>query len=191
MPFPLIPVALGAASFLGGMLGNRGKTATQTTTQTLDPKFGPLQSMLMEQVMGRLRDGGLPKGIETAGIGNINRTFDLIGQRTGNDLTARGLGSSPVAGAVEGNLQNARGGEIAQFQNSLPQLARQNQFQDLMMAQGLLGQGRGSTQTQTDPGNPLGGAFSNLASMLGLLIGQGKLGGAKLPGVPVNVGGLG
>jgi hypothetical protein len=180
------------ASGVAGFFGNKKKTTTQTSTPSLDPKFGPLQSMLMEQTMGRLRDGGMPKGYETGQIGEINNTFDLIGQRQGNDLTARGLGSSPVAGIVDANREQARGGEIVRMQRQIPQMARDNQLQDLMMSMGLLGQGRGNTTTQTDPGNPMGGAFSNFASMLGLLMGQGQLGnGMKLPGQPVNVNGLG
>jgi hypothetical protein len=193
MPLPLLPIAGLAASALGGFFGNRGKKTTQTSTPTLDPKFGPLQSLLMEQTMGRLRDGGIPKGYETGQIGEINNTFDLIGQKQGNDLTARGLGASPIAGLVGANREQARGGEIVQMQRQIPQMARQNQLQDMMAAMGLLGQGRGNTSTQTDPGNPLGGALGNFASMLGMLMGQGAFGGGggKLPGMPVNINGLG
>lgn len=177
MPFPLLPVAALGASALGGFFGNRKKTTTQTSAPTLDPKFGPLQSLLMEQTMGRLREGGIPKGYETGQIGEINNTFDLIGKSQANNLTARGLGTSPIAGNVDANRELARGGEIVQMQRQIPQMARNNQLQDMMAAMGLLGQGRGQTSTSTDPGNPMGGAFSNFASMLGLLMGRGQLGG--------------
>jgi hypothetical protein len=192
MPLPLLPLAGLAASALGGFFGNKSKTTTSTNKPTLDPKFGPLQSLLLEQTMGRLKDGGMPKGYETGQIGEINNTFDLIGQKQGNDLTARGLGSSPIAGNVDANRELQRGGSIVQMQRQIPQMARDNQLQDLLMSMNLLGQGRGSTSTSTDPGNPMGGAFGNFASMLGLLMGRGQLGGgAKLPGMPVNINGLG
>jgi hypothetical protein len=198
MPIPAALIAgakfgLPILSGIAGFFGNKKKTSTSTSAPTLDPKFGPLQSLLLEQTMGRLKDGGVPKGYETGQISEINNTFDLIGQGQANNLTARGLGSSPIAGAVDGNRELARGSEIVQMQRGIPQMARNNQLQDLMAAMGLLGQGRGSTQTSTDPGNPMGGAFGNFASMLGLLMGQGAFGGggSKLPGLPVNINGLG
>jgi len=183
---PLVLPLLGfGASALSGLFGGRGKT--QTTTSTLDPTLGPLQSQVLQMITKRLSNGGLPPGYEASQIGDINHVYDLVGQRSTNDLTSRGLGTSPVAGVVDANNQQARGGSIADLVRSLPMVARNFQNQDLGLASTLLGQGRGTTTTQS--GNMAGGAFDELGTMLGFLIATGKLGAGggtpQLPGTPV------
>lgn len=188
MPFPLlIPAITAGASLIGGLFKKKQTQAsTSTMAPTLDPAFGPLQSTIMNQVMARLKGGGPDlSGYAGSGVADINHTFDLIKQSQGNNLTARGLASSPVAGVVDANRDMARGGEIARFQNSLPLLSRELQNQDLGFAANFLNAGRGTTSTSTGSatgGGGLAGGFENLAGMLGYLISTGKLGGNGLPG---------
>lgn len=191
MPLPLLLPLLGlGASALGGFFGSKSKQAqTSTTTPTLDPAYGPLQSLILQNVTKRLSSPtGLPEGYEAGGIKNINNVYDLVNQNLQNSLTSRGLARSPVAGVADEALQTRRAGDIGTFQTSLPLVARNLQDQDLGFATSLLGYGRGSTTTGTgavSAGGGIGGASTNLAGLLGYLLATGafgKGGGNGLPG---------
>src|SRR3990167_11191722 len=122
-------------------------------------------------------------GYQAGGQQQINRTFDTIAQSQGNNLTARGLGTSPVAGAVEANRENARAGQTASFLNSIPLLQRQMQGEDLRMASDVLGMGRGSqTQATGQSGGGAAGSAESLAQYLGYLMGTGSFN--RKPGTP-------
>ena len=175
-PF-VIPAIAGIASLLGGIFGNKKKTQTSSTVQTLDPAFQGIQGLLMKQIMARLTNPSkLPTGYEAGAISGINNTYGLAQQSLDNRMTARGLGTSPIAGAGETNMQLGRAGEISRMQAGLPLIERQLQDQDLAAAQALLGLGRGQTTTQTMPGNMLGGGAQSLSSMLAFLYGSGAFG---------------
>lgn len=189
MPIAAAPIIAAGISTLGGWFANRGRS--QSSTPTLDPSLQSLQSTIQGMLQQRLaQPSALPAGYEAGEISNINRVFDLVGQRSANDLTARGLGTSPVAGVVEGNNQLARGSSIVELLQRIPMLNRQLQNDDLAMGSNLLAQGRGMTTQQS--GNPAGGAFSNLAGMLGYLMESGRLGGrstgVRNPNLPVTPG---
>lgn len=154
----VIPAAIGAAG-IGGALANRQPKAQ-----------GQIRNLLFQHIQDRLNQpSALPAGYESQGIQGINHTYDVARQSAGNDLTARGLSTSPVAGAVMGASNDARAGDISRFQTSLPMLNRQMQDQDL----GLASQAAG----MPTPPSALGGAFSDAGSMLGFLIGNGAFGG--------------
>lgn len=178
MPAWLWPAVMAGSSLLGGLLNNRKQTQTQTTTPTMDPAYGGLQAMLMQQIQKRmLNPSKLPSGYEAGQIGNINNTYALAGQSLDNRMTARGLGTSPVAGAGETNLQLGRAGEISRMQAGLPLLEREMQNQDLASALQMLGLGRGTSSSATTPSNMLGGGVNDLATMLAFLYGSGAMGG--------------
>jgi hypothetical protein len=158
-----------AASAVGGYLANQ---SSSSTSPTLDPTYGPLQQQVLAMIMKRLNTGTDLSGYTATGVGNIGRTFDLLKQSQSNDLTARGLGTSPVAGAVDATRENARGGEVSRFQNSIPLIQRDFQNQDLGLASNLLGFGRGATSTSTTGGGQAGAA-TNLAAMLGYMSQKG------------------
>ena len=178
LPF-LIPLLMSGASFLGGALANRKKTSTSTSMPTLDPSFGPLQSMLLKNATDRLQNPVSLAGgpFETGGTANINKTFDIGKQSLENVLTARGLGTSPVAGSALARHETGRIGAIAGFRSNIPLWDQERQQQDMQSALQLLGQGRGNTNTLTSPGNVLGGGLEGLAQMLGFLMGQGAFAG--------------
>ena len=176
MPFPLLaPLIMGGASLVGGWLSGRNK---QSSTPTIDPAFKPLQQMLIDRATKRLSmPSSLPEGFETGGISTINKTFDAGRQSLENVLTARGLGTSPVAGSAMGKFEGGRVGVVARFRRDLPVVERQMRQEDEEEVLRLLGLGRGMTY-EGRGGGGAAGAAENLASMLGFLYGQGAFGGA-------------
>ena len=190
MPLLAAPVLAaiigGGASIAGGVLANKGsQSQTQASTPTIDPKYAGLQDLVLQSIQKRLSTPIDTAGYTGSGIANINRAYDLTKASQDNNLTARGLGTSPVAGAVDATRENARGGQIAQFQNSIPMLVDSMQRERLGDASSVLGMGRGvsSTGTGTESGGGgAAGAFGSLASYLGYLQGRGAFGGsAKSP----------
>jgi len=212
--FPLaIPLALSGISALGGLLGNRKKTleTTQDTksTENLDstnqPVYDPQQqimrSLLMNQFLGRTEDDNdYFGGYQREGIGNINQQADLNDEAIQNILASRGLGRTTAgANSLIGNQLN-RGRQISSLNNQIPLMADARRRQNLLDASGFFGQlpvgshvtgtntrTSSSKGTQTDPGNPLGGMFGNLAGTLSGLYGAGAFGKTQLnsgPGTP-------
>lgn len=204
----LVPAITTGLSLLSGLFKNKGaKPATNastgaygntnTSTPTLAPEYKGLQDMILPIVSKRLSDpGGLPPGYLEGGLAKIGRTHDLVKQRADNNLTSRGLGTSPVAAHVDAVGERARTSDIVDFQNEVPMLERQMENDDLASAMSLMNFGRGNTSTgsgtNSGSGQAMGqqqGAFANgmdeMTSMLGFLIGQGAFGGGtkvgKLP----------
>ena len=188
MPFPLIPLAVAGGSALAGYFGNRNKSQ-QDTTRTLPPELRQLNEIIQQQIRSRLQgSSALPAGYETSGIRNINNTFDLAGQGLANTLTARGLGTSPIAGAADTRMTLGRAGEISRFQENLPGLERQFRNEDLGIASQLINAGRGVSTTGTQTyGGGAAGSVENLAQMLGYFYGTGAFGGGR--GAPSLPGG--
>jgi hypothetical protein len=192
---PYLPaVAGGIAGAIGGTQG--GRTATQMPTVARGYEtFGDL---LKNRIQQRLMTGADMGGYEATGLQNINEAFGGAQQALDASLTSRGLGTSPVAGAAEGKLQQARGGEMARFLNTLPLLQREMQAQDIGMAQNQFQQA-GLGQSATQPGGVLSGAFDNVASHLGylntlknagMLGGGAGAGGGGLAGLDAIAGGI-
>lgn len=167
-----------AAGFIGGWIKNKQKSSTT-------PNYGPFQKMIEDLLRRRLMGSTDLSGYTAQGLQDTNRTFDLIRGSQANDLTARGLGTSPVAGAVDATRENARGAAISRFQNSIPLLQRQLQGDDL----GLAAQLFGGRTTTGEAGGGLGGGFENIAGMLGYLQATGAFGrrpggGGSIPSYP-------
>jgi len=196
-----IPLIAAGLSGIGGYMANRKKnqqTSTNTSTQAptaLSPEYASLQSAILPSIMKRMNSSADMTGYETSGIDKINRTFDLSRQGLDADLTSRGLGSSPIAGAAMARNTNSRAGEISRFQSNIPMVQRQMEGDDLAMALQALGMGRSmsgntttSSGTSTSPSaGGVAGAAGNMASMLGWLIGTGafgKGGGGATSGTP-------
>ena len=179
MPAFLLPLGMMAASAISGYMANKKKTTT--TTPTYGPEFSPLKNALITQIMARLNQtSALPQGYETGQVRDINKTYGAAEQTLANRLTARGMGSSPVAANALTNMQLGRAGSIAEMQSSLPMVERTFRNQDMAMGQSVLGMGKGVAST--DPGNPWGGAFQSGAEMLAYLYGKGAFSTGKKPG---------
>lgn len=210
--FPILPLIGLGATALGSFFGNKNKnaqrsnsetTSTSTTTTAptvLGPEYAGLQAAITPMIMKRLLNPtGVPAGYETGGIKGINRTYDLGKQSIANNLTARGLGTSPIAGAAETRLETGRLGAISDFQQEIPLIARDLQNQDIGLAMQNLNFGRslaGSTTTHTGSGTSsgtvqggtggAGGFIGDLSSMLGFLIGSGAFSKAGGGGIRPN-----
>jgi hypothetical protein len=165
------------ASFLGGLVKNKGKQ-TSTTTPTFDPAFSPLKNTILNMTMQRLNSDPNMSGYQANGIQNINRIFGNSAMASNNDLSARGLSTSPIAGTVGATRENARAGQVAGFENQIPLLARQLKGEDLAQAGNVLNMGRGSTTTGTEEGGggPAGG-ITQLGRFLGYASANGAFGG--------------
>lgn len=178
---PFLPYIAAGASFLGGMVKNKSQQ-TSTTTPTLNPAYSPLQAQILAMVKQRLSSDPDLTGYRAGGEQNINRIYGNTAVSQGNDLTTRGLSTSPVAATVAATRENARAGTLASFVNQLPLLKRQMQAEDLGIGTNVLQFGRGSTTTGTATGGGgLGGGIENLAQYLGYLSGKGAFG--KQPGM--------
>lgn len=207
MPAWLLPAVMAGGSALGSWLSNRksnkAKTTTTSTTSgsttpTLAPEYKGIQSALVPMIQNKLANPyKLPAGFEQAGIRDINKTYDLAGQSLSNNMTARGLGRSAIAGAGENALADGRASEIVQYQGTLPLIQRGFQSEDIGQAMALMNMGRGSSTTgtgtstsdsATGEGSALGSGISSLVRMLGYLRGQGMLGGGTNPTAPGQPG---
>lgn len=183
---PLAPIVIASiigsgAAVAGGALANRSK---QVSTPTLDPKYAGVQQTVLDLITKRLTDTPADMtGYTANGISDINRTFALSKQASDNNLSARGLSTSPVAATVDSTRGMAQAGAIARFKNSIPLLQRDLQTQDLSGANSILAQGRGITTTGSYGGGAAG-AFENLAAYIGYLQGKGMFGAPGGNGIP-------
>ena len=181
MPFPLlIPAITAGIGALGGLLENKKSARTTTSTPTLAPEYKTLSDLLRGRAEDRLRSSFDTSGIEANGIQGINDSFNGVNQSIANNLTARGLANSPVAAAATTNAELARGGQISQFLNTLPQIRRQYENEDFGNALNVLNSARG--QTTVGPGSMGAGAFGSAAELLAYLSGRGLLGGGNKSG---------
>lgn len=190
MPFPLIPLAISGVSALAGALSNKKSARTQeqnntsTTSYTEPAAYASLGDLLRKRITDRLNSTYDLSGYEANGLTDINDAFSGAQTNLNADLTARGLATSPVAATANTNLATERGGNIAQFLNSLPDRRRAMEGEDLTRAAGFYA-ARPLTTTTTQsgtqilPGSAAGGAFGSAAEMLAFLAGQGLLGGGS------------
>lgn len=173
---------MGGLALANYFANRKKKNQTTTTTPTLDPAYKPLQDALIPNIMNRLNNPAqVPRQYTQQGLATIDRTHRLTQQRSNNDLTARGLASSPIAAAVDRSNNNARTSDMVQFQNSVPLLAREWQNEDLQRALQLMSMGRGQKSEFNDGSSALGNTVGSLAGMLGWMYGNGMLGGGGGP----------
>jgi len=192
----LIPAVMAAASYFAGKKGNKSKqtststnASTASSTPTLAPEYQGIQQSLIPMIQSKLANPyKLPAGFEQAGIRNINKTYDLAGQGLANNMTARGLGRSAIAGAGEGALAGGRASDIVQYQGTLPMIERGFQSEDIGQAMSLMNMGRGNTTTSSGTASGVtenqsgGGNMAGILSMLqmlGYMQGAGQLGGGR------------
>jgi hypothetical protein len=185
---PIVAAIIGGgASIAGGALANRGSQQSGTAP-TVAPEYKGLQDMVLAMTQKRLQNPIDTAGYTANGVANINRASDLTRMNTENALAARGLSGSPIAGNAAATAETGRAGQVAGFENSIPLMVDQLQTQRLNDANQVLAGGRGTNYTgESQYGGGAGGAFTNLASMIGYLTGKGvfnKPGGASngLPG---------
>jgi len=197
MPLPIaVPIGLGVASFIGGLVGNKRKQTNQinqtsTSTPTWGPEFSGLKDRAIAQAMRQLN-----------GMGGFNAARNITNQRlnstamAGNAaqkglsarLSAQGI-RGMAAGIPQANLASGIFSEQVGAMNEEPILGRQFSMEDLQQAMGVLGMGRGtttrttgtSTGTETSGGG-IGGGLTDLGEMIGWLASQGMLNFGKKGG---------
>jgi hypothetical protein len=167
----VLPIALGAGSFLGGFLGG----GDQTQSVARNPADAALAQLLRRQLTARMRGPVVTGGLKASGVQNINRAFSPIEQTLRNSLTARGLSTSPVAGLAEGNLQIARGASIADFLNQVPMIERDLRNQDFSQVANFVN----AQPVTTLSGNRVGSGAQSVTTLLAYLAGSGALGGGN------------
>ena len=179
-----------SSTVASGTSNTKGSTTNQFIQYPfVTPDFAPLATLARDTAYGRLQDGGLPQGYQQEGLRSIGQSNSIAAKSLEDALTQRGLGRATAAG--QDVLAGQASDQNASFLNSLPMLARQNQAQDLGIAQNLIGQlGLGQTGksagtsnsttnfrnlTDTSSGgwstNPGGFDYSGYGSMMGQLMG--------------------
>ena len=189
---PSVLAALGAG--VGGAVAGGG-TGTTTVTPVEPAGYATLGEMLRTRAQAKLKSPFDIGGYEAGGIQNINESLAGTEMALQNKLTASGLADSPVAGAAQQKFELGRGGQIAQFRNTLPQIQRQIENEDFGIAADFYNtRPIGQTQTTTQPGGAVSGGIGSAAEMLAWLAGQGLLGGdggGGLPAIAKLIGGGG
>lgn len=184
---PVLQAVIGGGLALAGGAINKKTTTTGSSTSSVSPTMAPeyqgLQGQILQMMTQRLGSDPNLTGYTGQGVNQINNGFNLAGQTQENDLTRRGLATSPIAANVDATRNSARVGAISDFRNSIPLISRQLQTQDLGLATNLLGFGRGTTGTgtstsETAEGGGAAGAITNLAEQLGYLKGNGSFAGS-------------
>lgn len=175
------PVLATIGSGVAGALSSGPQTTTVTPNE--NPAYATLGDMLRQRAKQRLAGSFDLGGYTASGIGNINEAFTGFGDTLNNELTSRGLASSPVAASAMSNADIARRGNIAQFLNTLPQVQRQIESQNFNDAAGFYNAApQGQTQVTEQPGGALAGGIGSAAEMLAFLAGQGLIGGGETGG---------
>jgi hypothetical protein len=169
-----------AISVVGGMLASHTQ---QTNMPTVSPEYKGLQGQILNMIQTRLSQPVDLHGYEANGISTINQAYGAQKQTSDNNLSARGLSTSPVAANVDAMRSNAEAGDAATFRNSVPMLAQQIESENLAQANQILAGGTGSTGTTTSGGGAAG-AVTNLAGMMGYLSGKGAFGKLGQGGAP-------
>ena len=196
MPIPLaIPLAITGISALAQMFGNRKKTSQQTqqtnqqstSTQNFNvsdlPAFGAEQQtgigVGLNSLINRVAGGTDLEGYKATGrraLAASSRGREAMVSRL---MAQRGLGSSPASAAILARGADEDFGKYLDFENSLPQLKRQQESEDAMnliravssVPTGTNRTGQTTTNTNTtgnttgtvtQPGDMLGGLFSGL-----------------------------
>jgi len=170
----LIPLISGATSVLGDIISNLPGARTQTSQPFLTPEYKTLGDLMRTRAEQRLRSNFDLSGLAANQIAGVNQAFAGANQAVQNNLTARGLATSPVAATVDTNLQLGRAGNIANVLNQLPFIQRQMEAQDLQQAQQIASTfGRGTSQVGA--GSAFGAGLNSAAEQLMLLRGMGVI----------------
>ncbi len=150
---------------LSDIFGNREGARTTTSTPTVSGDYKTLADLLRSRAESRLRSSTDLSGLMASGISGINNAYGGAQTALNNNLTARGLATSPVAATGETNLQLGRAGSIAEFMNQLPLLQHQLQGQDMTQALQLVDQlGRGTNVV--GPGSATAAGLSGLSQLI-------------------------
>lgn len=141
---------------------NTNTSGTQSTSGITSSGYGDSVSAdLARRVASAFSSLAAPNMDAIRGQGNeqINRGSEQIGQSQQEALAARGLSTSPVAGAIAAGNEGDRFGKLTSFSQSLPLLQNQLTLQNLAGANSFLASAPKTTTTTgstTQAGNTSG-----------------------------------
>ena len=202
MAAAFVPFLLMGAQALSGALANKSKTSTttqkteqnQTMSGSTAPKYDEgqldVRNFLLRELMGGVESTpDFAKNYTAQGIGQINQNADRTQEQIRQAMLSRGLGRTSAGFAPEVAGENARFGQLSQFQNSVPlkidemQRARMRDLSQFFSSlpvgtsQNQTSTSTGnSTGTSTTPNNSLAGGLGGLSQMGAFLYGNGAFG---------------
>lgn len=178
MPFAAAaPIIASGISAVGGALANRKKTATTSSTPTLDPAYSGLQSDLLAKLRARIADPSAgTEPLKTAALTNLNKKYAGASDALNTRLAARGFGPGDGrAGRSQMNLELDRFGEQGALETDFAKMILDRDDSTMGLAERLLSLGRGTTTTSTGTGNAVAGGIDSGVSTLTTLLSLNKL----------------
>jgi len=150
-------------SALSGLFGGRPKTTTTTPIYSTDQQS--LQHDLAVQLESKMNNpGAVFNPMKAQAMDSVNQNYKDIGARLQSQFSGRGFGRSGKLLTNNVGLEVSRAGEMGGLESKFAgmQLDYESQLRDQAQRFGFAG---GGSQT-TQPGNMLGGAFSDGAQTL-------------------------
>jgi hypothetical protein len=184
----LIGALIGA---FGNSKAARTSTSSSTTTPTFDPLQTNVQGVLGNTLLDRLENGVNVTPLRTAGVDQINKTYQGVGDQLTSQLASRGFGKSGEVGEGLQSTALARAGAVGSLENSLDNYQIQEQDKTLADAQqfGFSDPGTSSTGSATGAGSALaGGLTGGFAGYLSQLDGLQAAGAFGSSGSSGNFG---
>lgn len=147
---------LNTLSTISGKTSQQG-TSTGTTTGTTTGGYANANdadlSGKLSQAFSQLTKAPDLSGYQAQQTEGINKNSEFQGQAQQEALAARGLSTSPVAGAVAANTEGQRVGQISNLQASIPVLSNQLALANLSAGNSYLAN---APKTSTNVGTQTG-----------------------------------
>jgi len=105
-------------------------------------------------------------GIRTAGLDNINKTYDTLPQSVATQMARRGYGSSGNMGNSMYKVAMSRAGDVSNLEGKIAAMGVDRQNAGASLGTQLLGLNRGTTSTGTTPDTSAGNAFMSAGNGL-------------------------
>lgn len=181
-----IPALLGiggAAVSAAGGSNKSTQTSTGSTTGVLTPNQQGTDDMIAQMLHRFLRKGPeILKGERNQLYGQINTTYDSLGNRIESNLASRGFGESGKLGSGYRDLEISRANQMQKGEADLQQAAMTRFLQTLGLAQNYArpySSTSTGTTTATGGPNPVFGAIGQGLGQLGTALWLKKLLGSK------------
>lgn len=199
MGLAAVGLGLSGLGALGGLFGlgskNSGSTTQDSTsTPNLDPQTLAFRNLIMQMFTNQLNganNGQFQQGYTNTGLNNIRNSSDIANDALQQAFASRGLSLTPAAANAYGASTLGRGAQVASFLNNVPLVMDQRNQQWANAAgnffrsipYGTTSHFSGTSKGNYTGGGGIGGATqgftSSLGGYLGMLAGQGKIGGGN------------
>lgn len=179
-----VPLIGAGVSALAGYFGSKKKTQTNLTETSnasssgtslgtesgrsiSGPQLSPAYQTFLDKLISSYSNLAGPVNLRPYAaqqIQGINRANQLSSQSVNNILAARGLSTSPVAGAIQAGQESNRIGSIINLQQQIPLLQRQIELENLGAARGMAALLPSLSPTVTDYSGQRTGATTGISS---------------------------